>query len=97
MDIKSELKGIKGDQLTLIAILTENLDKEELERVKAPWKRICDRLSSLEEANTRRTNIMNLLKDALEQLRLDVKYLQFDLEATRRERDKLQRKFDDKH
>ena len=34
-----------------------------------------------------RQRLLGLAKDALEQLRLDVKYLQFDLEATRRERD----------
>jgi hypothetical protein len=32
------------------------------------------------------------VQDALSQLRLDMKYLMFDLEATRRERDELRRK-----
>ena len=35
----------------------------------------------------RRRRILNLVQDALAQLRLDMKYLVFDLEATRRERD----------
>lgn len=35
----------------------------------------------------RRTEILTLIQDALGQLRLDVKYLVFDLEATRHERD----------
>lgn len=35
----------------------------------------------------RRTKILTLIQDALGQLRLDMKYLVFDLEATRRERD----------
>ncbi len=39
------------------------------------------------ESFGRRQRILNLVKDALSQLRLDMKYLVFDLEATRRERD----------
>jgi hypothetical protein len=35
----------------------------------------------------RRRRILQLVQDALSQLRLDMKYLVFDLEATRRERD----------
>lgn len=37
----------------------------------------------------RRRRILSLVQDALSQLRLDVKYLMFDLEVTRRERDAL--------
>jgi hypothetical protein len=37
----------------------------------------------------RRRRILALVQDALSQLRLDVKYLMFDLEVTRRERDAL--------
>ena len=39
------------------------------------------------ECSTRRRRILNLVQEALSQLRLDMKYLVFDLEATRRERD----------
>ena len=39
------------------------------------------------ESTKRRRRILNLVQDALAQLRLDMKYLVFDLEATRRERD----------
>ena len=35
----------------------------------------------------RRRRSLSLVQDALSQLRLDMKYLMFDLEATRRERD----------
>jgi hypothetical protein len=34
---------------------------------------------------------LNLVQDALSQLRLDMKYMMFDLEATRRERDDYRR------
>ncbi|MFQ5731806.1 MAG: transcriptional regulator [Planctomycetaceae bacterium] len=37
----------------------------------------------------RRRRILTLVQEALSQLRLDIKYLMFDLEATRRERDEL--------
>ena len=36
---------------------------------------------------TRRRKILSLVQDALGQLRVDMKYLMFDLDATRRERD----------
>lgn len=39
------------------------------------------------ESTKRRRRILNLVQEALSQLRLDMKYLVFDLEATRRERD----------
>jgi hypothetical protein len=35
------------------------------------------------------------VQDALSQLRLDMKYLMFDLEATRRERDDFRRKLEE--
>ena len=41
------------------------------------------------ESTKRRRRILGLVQDALGQLRLDMKYLMFDLEATRRERDEL--------
>lgn len=42
----------------------------------------------------RRRRIMQLIQDALGQLRLDMKYLMFDLEATRRERDEYKTKLE---
>ena len=44
------------------------------------------------ESSKRRRRILNLVQDALGQLRLDMKYMMFDLEATRRERDDYRRK-----
>jgi hypothetical protein len=44
-------------------------------------------LERVVESTKRRRRILNLVQDALSQLRLDMKYLMFDLEATRRERD----------
>lgn len=41
------------------------------------------------ESVRRRRRILSLVQEALSQLRLDIKYLMFDLEVTRRERDEL--------
>ena len=46
------------------------------------------------ESSKRRRRILQLVQDALSQLRLDMKYLMFDLEATRRERDDYRRQLD---
>lgn len=48
-------------------------------------------LDKVIESTKRRRRILNLVQDALSQLRLDMKYLMFDLEATRRERDEFRR------
>jgi hypothetical protein len=44
-------------------------------------------LERVVESTKRRRRILTLVQDALSQLRLDMKYLMFDVEATRRERD----------
>jgi hypothetical protein len=43
----------------------------------------------IRDTDQERLRILNLVKETLSQLRLDVSYLVFDLEATRRERDAL--------
>ena len=52
-------------------------------------------LSRVLESTSRRRRILGLVQDALSQLRLDMKYLMFDLEATRRERDEFRRKVEE--
>lgn len=47
------------------------------------------------ESTKRRRRILSLVQDALSQLRLDMKYLAFDLEATRRERDDYRQKLEE--
>ncbi len=42
----------------------------------------------------RRRRILNLVQEALSQLRLDVKYLMFDLEVTKAERNELRQQLD---
>jgi len=43
----------------------------------------------------RRRRILGLVQEALSQLRLDIKYLMFDLEVTRNERDELRERLGD--
>ncbi len=51
-------------------------------------------LKRVVEYTRRRRRILNLIQEALSQLRMDMKYLMFDLEATRRERDSYKDAFD---
>lgn len=46
------------------------------------------------ESVRRRRRILSLVQEALSQLRLDIKYLMFDLEVTRKERDELKMKLE---
>ena len=55
----------------------------------APW------IDAVIESTKRRRRILSLVQDALSQLRLDMKYLMFDIEATRRERDEYQAKLEE--
>lgn len=47
------------------------------------------------DSTRRRRRILQLVQEALSQLRLDMKYLMFDLEATRRERDSYRQSLED--
>ena len=51
-------------------------------------------LDRVVESTKRRRRIVQLVQEALSQLRLDMKYLMFDLEATRRERDAFRHQSD---
>ena len=57
--------------------------------------RIAPSLVRVVECSSRRRRILNLVQEALAQLRLDMKYLVFDLEATRRERDIYKEQIED--
>lgn len=72
----------------------EELPRELLElgrRIAAipdPYHRDLEPLySQVVESVRRRRRILSLVQDALSQLRLDIKYLMFDLDVTRKERD----------
>lgn len=57
--------------------------------------RLLPSLRRVTESSVRRRRILTLVQEALGQLRLDMKYLVFDLEATRRERDEYLQKLND--
>jgi hypothetical protein len=52
-------------------------------------------LNRVVESSSRRRKILSMVQEALGQLRLDMKYLVFDLEATRRERDRFEQQIKD--
>jgi hypothetical protein len=66
--------------LQRLVLAVQSLSPEHSGEVAAALERVV-------ESTKRRRRILNLVQDALSQLRLDMKYLMFDLEATRRERD----------
>jgi len=80
-ELPSEVIELVNAINKLPANVREGIDKH-LERVVSNTKR--------------RRKILSLVQDALNQLRLDMKYLLFDLEATRRERDDFRRQLEEK-
>lgn len=69
--------------------------RSAIEALPVEWRAKLEPLAlRVVESTRRRRRILNLVQDALGQLRLDMKYLLFDLEATRRERDDFRRQLD---
>lgn len=75
-------------EVTELARLVETLPEAYQDDFAASLQRIMD-------FTHRRRRILNLVQEALGQLRLDMKYLMFDLEATRRERDEYKQALDE--
>lgn len=68
----------------------------ELAAVQGPRQReLLNAYDRVVESLRRRRRILSLVQEALSQLRLDIKYLMFDLEATRAERDALRQQLND--
>jgi hypothetical protein len=66
-----------------------------VEALPAPYRdSVLSATHRVVEGAVRRRRILNLVQEALSQLRLDMKYLVFDLEATRRERDALRKQIE---
>ena len=82
--VKTHVEELPADIVELATAL-EALPWEHRQRIEPLVVRVLD-------STRRRRRILGLVQDALSQLRLDMKYLMFDLEATRRERDELRRK-----
>ncbi len=71
--------------------LTQAIDQLPLEQ----RIRLLPALRRVTESSVRRRRVLTLVQEALGQLRLDMKYLVFDLEATRRERDEFLEKLNE--
>jgi len=78
------IEELPADIVRLAAAIRNLPDEVSAEVVPA--------LERVIESTKRRRRILTLVQDALSQLRLDMKYLMFDLEATRRERDEYHAK-----
>ena len=74
-------------ELTELVAVIEHLPAEARGQVEPTLQRVV-------ETTKRRRRILSLVQDALAQLRLDMKYLVFDLEATRRERDDFKQRLE---
>jgi hypothetical protein len=85
--VRPEPEELPTDILELGAALRV-LGESERMRIEPLFSRVL-------ESTKRRRRILGLVQDALSQLRLDMKYLMFDLEATRRERDELRRRIEE--
>ncbi len=81
--VKLQHDELPADVVELIAAI-EKLPPSHRQSVEQAFSRVI-------ESTRRRRRILALVQDALSQLRLDMKYLMFDLEATRRERDDFRR------
>ena len=75
-------------EMAELANAVAQLSPDAREKVDPALARVID-------STRRRRRILSLVQDALSQLRLDMKYLAFDLEATRRERDEYRRQLED--
>ena len=91
MSQESRLPHSYGDQqpreLVELGRLIAELPDEQFQELEGPH-------SQLVECVTRQRRILTLVQEALAQLRLDIKYLTFDLEVTRNERDELKHQLD---
>ena len=75
-------------ELMELAALIETLPDEFKRSFQPAMERALENID-------RRRRILSFIQEALSQLRLDMKYLMFDLEATRRERDEYRSKLEE--
>lgn len=87
VSVDAQKDEIPADLLELTQAI-ESLPIEQRVRLLPSLRRVT-------ESSVRRRRILTLVQEALGQLRLDMKYLVFDLEATRRERDAFQQQLID--
>ncbi len=92
MSQRSRLRPLQPEELPrdLVELqgLVSQLPEQHRQRLEPVVQRVV-------ESTIRRRRILQLVQEALSQLRLDVKYLMFDLEATRRERDSYRQQLEE--
>ena len=74
-------------ELVDLARAIAELPDEQQTELEGVYMRVVDSVK-------RRRRILSLVQEALAQLRLDIKYLMFDLEVTRKERDELKERLE---
>ncbi len=84
---KTKSQKLPKDMTDLAAAIAA-LPAEQRKSIDLIYQRVVD-------STRRRQRILSLVQEALSQLRLDMKYLLFDLEATRRERDEYKETLDE--
>jgi hypothetical protein len=68
---------------------------QRIERLPEPFRtELMQSQEKVVDSVRRRRRILSLVQEALSQLRLDIKYLMFDLEVTRQERDELKQQLE---
>ena len=93
MTNQTRLPGTNSDELPreLIELgrklATIQLPESEQKEIDTAYSRVVDSVR-------RRRRILALVQEALSQLRLDIKYLMFDLDVTRKERDELRERLE---
>lgn len=80
----SQPEPVFVEEFTEIHAILEELPEPQREKLAAA-------LDRAERGILKRRKILSYVHEAIDQLRLDMKYLLFDLEATRRERDEYKR------
>lgn len=85
---ETDLPGEVTDLANELIDCSPALDENQTARLGSKFGRVVEMVN-------RRRRILHLVQEALSQLRLDVKYLMFDLEVTRRERDELQSRLEE--
>ncbi len=92
MSQPSRLRPLQPDELPQDLVQLQEL----VGRLPEPYRRQLEPVvKRVVESTVRRRRILQLVQEALGQLRLDVKYLMFDLEATRRERDSYRQQLEE--
>ena len=84
---KSNEQELSSDIIQLIKAV-DGLPSEHQQKIRPALNKAVNGIK-------RRRRILKLVQDALSQLRMDMKYLVFDLEATRRERDEYRTRLEE--